>query len=43
MRDATELLVRNALAEALLDGGNGTGRLHPHPSGRKLQLEPVAP
>lgn len=43
MRDATELLVRNALAEALLNGGDGRGHLRPHPNGLKLQLEPVAP
>ncbi len=39
MRDATELLVRNALAQELLRGGSGTGRLKPHPDGMKLQLE----
>ena len=38
MRDAAELLVRNALAEDLLAGGRGEGRLCPHPSGTKLQL-----
>lgn len=43
MRDATELLVRNALAEALLNGDDGRGRLRPHPNGLKLQLEPAAP
>ena len=38
MRDATELLVRNALTEDLLRGGNGAGRLLPHPDGTNLQL-----
>lgn len=38
MRDATELLVRNALAADLLAGGCGTGRLAAHPGGTKLQL-----
>lgn len=41
MRDATELLVRNALTQELLRGGSGAGRLLPHPDGLKLQLEPV--
>jgi ATP-dependent Clp protease ATP-binding subunit ClpB len=41
MRDATELLVRNALAQELLRGGSGAGRLRPHPNGMKLQLEPI--
>lgn len=41
MRDATELLIRNALAHELLRGGNGTGRLVPHSDGQKLQLTPV--
>ena len=39
MRDATELLVRNALAQELLRGGSGAGRLLPHPDGMNLQLE----
>jgi ATP-dependent Clp protease ATP-binding subunit ClpB len=39
MRDATELLVRNALAQELLSGGTGAGRLLAHPAGMKLQLE----
>ncbi|HEX2854053.1 MAG TPA: AAA family ATPase [Opitutaceae bacterium] len=38
MRDATELLIRNALAEELLGGGTGSGRLRPHADGMKLQL-----
>ena len=42
MRDATELLIRNALAHELLRGGSGTGRLRPHEDGLKLQLEPSA-
>jgi ATP-dependent Clp protease ATP-binding subunit ClpA len=42
MRDATELLIRNALAHELLRGGSGTGRLRPHSDGLKLQLEPSA-
>lgn len=42
MRDATELLVRNALAAELLRGGGGTGRLLPHPDGTRLHLEPIA-
>jgi ATP-dependent Clp protease ATP-binding subunit ClpB len=40
MRDATELLVRNALAHELLRGASGTGRLRPHRDGMKLQLDP---
>jgi ATP-dependent Clp protease ATP-binding subunit ClpA len=42
MRDATELLVRKALARELLNGGAGTGCLRPHPNGRELQLHPVS-
>lgn len=42
MRDATELLVRNALAEQLLRGATGTGRLQAHPDGNRLQLEASA-
>ena len=42
MRDATEILVRNALAQELLRGGSGAGRLRPHPGGVKLLLEPAA-
>lgn len=39
MRDATELLIRNALAHELLQGGLGAGRLRNHPNGMKLALE----
>jgi ATP-dependent Clp protease ATP-binding subunit ClpB len=39
MRDAVELLVRNALTENLLAGGTGCGRLVAHPSGTKLELQ----
>ncbi len=42
MRDAAELLVRNALAQELLRGGDGSGRLLPHSDGMKLQLNPAA-
>jgi len=42
MRDATERLVRNALAEDLLNGGRGVGRLQAHPAGTKLELLPAA-
>ena len=38
MRDATERLVRNALAADLLAGGSGIGRLLPDPAGRQLRL-----
>ena len=41
MRDATELLIRNALAQELLSGGDGAGRLMPHSDGQKLQLAPA--
>jgi hypothetical protein len=41
MRDATELLVRNALTEDLFNGGKGAGRLSAHPSGTKLQLRRI--
>lgn len=41
MRDAAELLVRNALTQELLRGGDGSGRLQPHPDGMKLRLNPV--
>ncbi len=40
MRDATELLIRNALAQELLRGGSGKGRLRPGPEGQQLELEP---
>lgn len=43
MRDATELLVRQALARELLEGREGAGRLRPHPNGVELQLAPSAP
>jgi ATP-dependent Clp protease ATP-binding subunit ClpA len=42
MRDATELLIRNAVAEELLRGAKGTGRLQVHADGSKLQLEAPA-
>jgi ATP-dependent Clp protease ATP-binding subunit ClpA len=42
MRDATELLIRNALAQELLRGGDGAGRLVPHSDGQQLQLTPAA-
>lgn len=42
MRDAAELLVRNALAHELLRGRDGSGRLLPHADGMKLQLNPTA-
>ncbi len=42
MRDATERLVRNALADDLLNGGRGKGRLQAHPAGTKLELLPAA-
>ncbi len=38
MRDATELLVRNALAQALLENGDGTGALVPSDDGQRLRL-----
>jgi ATP-dependent Clp protease ATP-binding subunit ClpB len=42
MRDATELLIRNALAQELLRGGNGVGQLVPHSDGQQLQLKASA-
>ena len=42
MRDATELLIRNAIAQELLRGGDGTGRLMPHSDGQQLQLKAAA-
>jgi ATP-dependent Clp protease ATP-binding subunit ClpA len=41
MRDATELLVRNALAKELLNGGIGAGQLVPHEDGQQLKLTAV--
>ncbi len=41
MRDATELLIRNALAGELLRGGVGAGRLQPHPDGLQLELASI--
>jgi ATP-dependent Clp protease ATP-binding subunit ClpA len=42
MRDATELLIRNALAHELLNGGTGVGHLRPHRDGTSLQLDSSA-
>ncbi len=42
MRDAAERMVRTALAEDLLKGGRGTGRLQADASGTKLELLPTA-
>ena len=42
MRDATELLIRNALTHELLHGGDGAGRLVPHSDGQQLRLTPAA-
>jgi len=42
MRDATELLIRNALAQELLRGGDGVGQLMPHSDGQQLQLKAAA-
>ena len=41
MRDATELLIRNAVARELLGGGDGAGQLVPHSDGQQLQLTPA--
>lgn len=38
MRDATEVLLRNALAQALLQGGTGDGRLEADIGGMKLKV-----
>ena len=38
----SEHLIRNALAQELLHGGSGAGRLRPHPDGMRLLLEPAA-
>jgi ATP-dependent Clp protease ATP-binding subunit ClpA len=43
MRDATELLIRNALAAELLGGGAGAGQLRPHPDGTQLELAAAIP
>ncbi len=43
MRDAAELLIRNALAGELLSGGAGIGRLQPHPNGIQLELASATP
>jgi len=43
MRDATELLIRNALAQALLNGCKGTGLLRPHAYGGQLKLDEGVP
>ena len=43
MRDAAELLIRNALAGELLSGGAGVGRLQPHPNGIQLELASATP
>jgi ATP-dependent Clp protease ATP-binding subunit ClpB len=42
MRDATELLIRNALAQELLRGGDGAGQLMAHPDGQQLKLKAAA-
>ena len=42
MRDATELLIRNAVTDDLFNGGRGNGRLVAHPSGTKLKLRRVS-
>ena len=39
MRDATELLVRNAIAADLLAGGTGNGHLRPDAEGLRLELK----
>lgn len=41
LRDAIERLLRNALAENLLNGGRGVGVLEAHPAGNKLTLLPA--
>lgn len=40
MRDATELLIRNALTQELLRGGSGKGQLRPDAEGQHLELNP---
>jgi len=42
MRDAVEVLIRNALTHRLLHGGGGVGRLKPRSDGLGLQLEESA-
>lgn len=42
MRDATELLIRNALTQHLLHGGDGAGQLVAHPNGEQLKLIDVS-
>jgi ATP-dependent Clp protease ATP-binding subunit ClpA len=42
MRDAVERLVRNALAQDLLNGGRGVGVLREQSTGTKLELRPTA-
>jgi hypothetical protein len=39
MRDATELLVRNAIAGDPLGGGTRNGHLHPDAGGLRLELK----
>lgn len=43
MRDASELLIRNALATELLGGGMGAGQLLPHANGIQLRLASATP
>lgn len=40
MRDATEVLLRDAVAAAVLRGESGAGVLSPHPDGQTLHLQP---
>ncbi len=42
MRDAAELLIRNALAAELLRGGSGKGVLQPCDDGQELQIAPAS-
>lgn len=39
MRDATELLIRNAIASDILAGGKGIGHLQPDASGLRIELK----
>ena len=41
MRDATELLIRNAVARHLLAGGSGSGRLERITDTNELRLQPI--